>query len=410
MDKFLVINRPGYWIMLLMPLISLLNIYKVVEIGSLAIRPIDLLFVIGWLVWLRDTFLQKEKSSQEIVFLLLIGFYVVGLLLGTIFVNSYEASWAKSFRFLQTVLWGGLALAFIKTKGDVEGFMISVVIAGMILGGFSLGYYVINPELHRVAAYFSAADGEGLDFQASYNEIGALHVLCIAMALRLRHFPVNNQKDFWITAALVLNFVGLFLGQSRSSMLALLLIGGCYLAVPIVQAFTTGKLPRNFVGIMVSVAILTVVLIMLPEYLTINRITDTFDSGTNANESMLIRTELWKNGLDVWTLKPLTFLLGFGSNSLSDYLIGGFKTSENFFIDQGIAGGLVGLIIAFFLLLWPIIEVLLRKKNSRLIFDVTLIAFIVSLTGNVLVDPFYGGVTFASLYGAMNVYAKGVAG
>lgn len=408
MDKFLLIKRPGYWIMLVMPLISLLNIYKVVEIGSLAIRPVDLLFVAGWLVWLWNTFLQPEKSAKEVVFLLLIGGYVVGLLLGTIFVPSYDASWAKSIRFLQTVLWGGLALAFIKTKRDVQGFMLSVVIAGMILGAFSLGYYILNPELHRVAAYFSAADGEGLEFQASYNEIGALHVVCIAMALRLKQLtPVAGKTSFLLKSALALNFVGVFLGQSRSSMLALFLIGSCYVVIPIMQAIGTGKLPRNFAVIMISVAILTAVIIILPEYLTINRITETFDSGSNANESMLMRTELWQNGLAVWTLKPITFLLGFGSNSLSNYLSGGFNTSENFFIDQGIAGGLVCLSIAVFLLLWPTVEVLIRKKNYQLICDVTLVAVIVSLTGNVLVDPFYGGVTFASLYGALNVYSAG---
>jgi hypothetical protein len=393
----------GSWILILMPVLCLTNIFKVTDISGLSIRPTDILFLLGWVVWVGHIFLKRNIPIKILAFLVFIGMYVSEILIGIFLINSYDVSWAKNVRFFQTILWGVLALTFITSKRDLERVMISVVISGVILGGFSLGYYLLDPELHRVAGFFSAADGNGLDVQASYNEIGALHVLCMSILVKYHNVITVKQKmAFWIKCALLLNFIGLLLGQSRSAVFALFVLAVCYIFFPLFKALFKGKLPKNIFAILISTIGIIVATVILPDFLTINRISDTFINGSNASLSMSTRFELWERAIDLCVTQPDTFLLGYGSNSIS-YLLGGSNTSESFYLDQSIAGGMIGLIIILFIWLWPLLDMILFRKKYSIIVPVTVISICVSITGNVVVDPFYGGVTFILLYGTFNI-------
>ena len=91
--------------------------------------------------------------------------------------------WAPLFRFVQTLLWGLLSLSFIKNRRELEIISRNIIVAGTILASFSIYFYLVDSNLHRIAGFFSKAGGEGYNNQASFNEIGALYALSALLSL-----------------------------------------------------------------------------------------------------------------------------------------------------------------------------------------------------------------------------------
>jgi len=147
--------------------------------------------------------------------------------------------------------------------------------------------------------------------------------------------------------------------------------------------------------------------LMYADKLSVNRVADSFVGGSNAEESIETRLGLWRESLDLGGRSVDRFLVGYGNKSFANQI--GSATADNFYLDHWLSEGFIGLMLVLSILVRPAIKVWrasLPAGVGILGVLVLLVALVVSLTGNVLVDPTYGGITFALLYGLLSVYGR----
>lgn len=85
----------------------------------------------------------------------------------------------------------------------------------------------------------------------------------------------------------------------------------------------------------------------------------------------------------------------------------GSPTADSFYLDHALSEGLLGLMLLLSLVITPALQVwstgnFTREASVGIL--VSVVALTVSLTGNIFVDPLYGGVTFLLLYALFSVY------
>lgn len=412
--SILFTERIGVSLLILMPLISLMNIWEVATLNNLSIRGIDLLFLLAWSIWIQHILLYNKIRRNVLLFLgLVLTFFLISLV-GLIVLPDYQIHWLSMLRFIQTLLWGALALSFVKSNRDLDIITGNIIVAGAILGLFSIYLLLTHSGLHRIAGFFSAAGGEGLGRQASFNEIGALYALASLLSLcYLIRQRKNSQrwKVITFTIGFVLNIIGLVLVQSRSAFIAFV-IGGFVLILPEVKTLLKGLFIYarvNKQAIIYSIIILTSIFILASSiyFLEVNRILRTFLVGSSEYVSMHTRFILWNEGVKVWLNNASSFLLGYGFRSTYRFIEA--ESAHNFFLNIGLWLGIAGLIPMTILVMWPTIKAAKRIKDyeiARIIIAASSVALVVSMFGNVLVDPFYGGCTFLVLYGAFGVLSN----
>lgn len=401
-------RRLGVVLLISMPLVSLANVWEVTELNGLSIRGIDLLFLLVWFIWVQHIFLVGKIRPGVPFFLGLVSTYFLLSLLGLAFLPNYQIQWPPLFRFAQTLLWGSLALTFIKSEGELRDLVRNIIFAGVVLSIFSIYLYLTKANLHRIAGFFSAAGGEGFGKQASFNEIGAFFALAVLLSLYYLFWERNKFPRWKITPVaigLILNVTGLTLTQSRSAFLAL--IFGCFaLILPeIRQLLIYSRVSKRIIIYGITILAVTIFIVVSSFYfLPVNRILFTFLRMSNEYKSAVTRLILWNQAVQVWLYDPIHFMLGYGFRTADRFI--GAESAHNFFLDIGLWLGVVGLIPTTILLLWPTIKVINKVKEQRLT-RVTISAFsvalVVSMFGNVLVDPFYGGCTFLLLYAVLAV-------
>jgi hypothetical protein len=116
------------------------------------------------------------------------------------------------------------------------------------------------------------------------------------------------------------------------------------------------------------------------------------------------RVDLWSNVISKFFENPLIIFGGGGNLWISRTM--NAPTLENFFLDTIFSYGLLGGGFIFYFLAIPVRFV---KKSCVTTFEllilkvVLIIAVTVSMTGNVLVDPMYGGITFFVLFSLISV-------
>jgi hypothetical protein len=268
------------------------------------------------------------------------------------------------------------------------------------LAGSSIAVYIANPSLHRVAGFISAGDGEFLDVKASYNEIGALFALVMVLGLQRLSMPGEHPigRTFGLFGLLGVNFIGLLLTQSRSAALALV----CgYVAVLLICRMSG----RAFNILLLGGSALSALWFVIHDGLSINRFSESVIEESSAYTSMLLRFSLWDQSYQLWTDNPVNLFFGVGAKNMNYYL--GAITSDSFFLDHLAAEGLIGLLFILALLVWPLWRLRGRgsvKPGENVAFLTLAVAMTVSITGNVLVDPYYGGITFLLLYGFSAAY------
>ena len=393
----LLFRRIGYCLLLLMPVVSLLNIISIGTISALNIRPSDGLFLITSIVWILHTGMQLKLSKYAVGFLLGLGLLVIFPGFSSATSTSYIVDWPRWMRFIQTMMWGLYAIAFILTREDWDRFSNSIAFSGSILGGSSFVLYLIDPDIHRIAGFISASAGEEMDVQVSFNEIGALHALVVVLMVERW---LGHRMSFFSWTALCLNVVGLVLIQSRSSYLAVMVFIFVYVALKLLKGTISFRLDRGI--LLGSVVFISFVLLInsTGHYLAIDR-TRTLLEGLN-DVSAAIRLSLWKLGFtvlgeaDFWNL-----MFGYGSRTLTN-LIGG-TTLDNFYLDHLLSEGMCGLALILLLIFSPLAIRNANGRQSRIvaIWGVACVAMVVSLTGNVLVNPLYGAVTMIVMWGAV---------
>jgi len=397
------LDRLGFILISLFPVAALANVFAVTTFRGLSIRPTDILFVSATVLLALKVAWEFAVPAEVNRYLVVVGsLLVLGLIGEAILGNAID--WPRYLRFIQTILWGVLALTFIRSEKQFNMFLNMVILLGVIMAGVSIGLYVVNPELHRIAGYVSFAGGEGLDTQASYNEWGALFAVVLAILLsRLhKHFPSPSQA-----ASLVVILCGLLLTQSRSAFLAsvAVLCALFYLYLRKVYVPGVGKGKAAW-GVLLLALIGGAAL--LGGNLAVNRAADSFVYGSNAEESIETRLDLWQKSLDLGSDSVHRFLIGYGNQSFTNRIDS--PTSDSFYLDHWLSEGFIGLMLVLMILVKPVLKVWrasLSASAGILGVLVLLVALAVSLTGNVLVDPTYGGITFALLYGLLSVYGRG---
>ncbi|MHB8117597.1 MAG: O-antigen ligase family protein [Methanothrix sp.] len=393
----------GVGLLAVMPLVSLTNIFEIIEYNGLSIRGIDFLFLLAWLALVLHIVLRGKIRRNVPTFLVLIfGLFFISLI-GLSILPTYQVKWPELFRLVQTLLWGALALSFVRSTKDAKIIFRSIIIAGAVLALFSIYLHINDPSLHRIGGFFSAAGGEGRSTQASFNEIGALYSLASILTMNslLRDRRCSRKWKFAIYAGLTLNIIGLILVQSRSAFLGLIVGSFALIAPEIKLLFYYGKLSSRAIIYGTLGLAITIMIILSSYFLAINRVLLTFSSGSSEYVSAMTRLNLWDKGIQAWQENVPHFLLGYGFGSTEQII--GFVTTENFFLNICIWLGLAGLLVTIALLILPLIEINKRPKNSAtapLVVSVLLATCVISMFGNTLVDPFYGGCTLLTLYAA----------
>ena len=400
------IRRLGIQLLILMPLISLTNYWEITKINNLSIRGIDLFFILISIVFIIHIILYgKIHHIVPLYFGLILIFFSISFF-GLIVLPDYLVQWPALFRFIQTLLWGILALTFVKSNKDLMIISINVIIAGAIIASYSLYLYISIPRLNRIAGFFSAAGSEGFGKQSSFNEIGAVHV--VALLLSLYYLFLYNKKLQRVNTVIIgicsiLNMFGLIFVQSRSAFLAFTI--GCFLFIlpQVKNIIFYCKFSKKIIIYSTIVLIIGVIIILCLTYVTnISRLLNTVFPGTSEYNSAITRFFLWQRGTKVWLNKIPYFILGYGFRSTERFI--GAESTHNFFLNISLWMGIVGLVTSIILLILPKIIVFSRYKktiNMDIVNIVFYTALVFSIFGNTLVDPFYGGCTFLLLYGAI---------
>jgi hypothetical protein len=393
--KIRTIDRLGFYVIVAMPLAALTNVFSLAQIGSLHIRLTDILFSTAVLLLVFSVSLGTFPRNgfgtyaYKIVTLLSIAASC------TLFLE-YSVDWWRYLRLIETLLWGAFALMFIKTEAQCQTLMNSVVASMSVLSIASVYIYIEHPGLQRIAGYFSFADGRGLPVQASYNEIGALFALALAV-LCWRTLWGGWSLSRYIMLALMMG--GLVFDQSRSGFLAAAVVLGIFIALLIGRMVRDGPTLRSAIPLL-YVVILLAGSIAGSRLLPVNRISETFISGSGSDMSVLARYDLWNRAVELWTADSSRFFLGYGSERFANLM--GSSTADSFYLDHGVSEGFIGLSIILSILFAPVLRVIRQgifERIATLALLILVVIMIVSITGNVLVDPMVGGVTFSLLYG-----------
>jgi hypothetical protein len=143
--------------------------------------------------------------------------------------------------------------------------------------------------------------------------------------------------------------------------------------------------------------------------LPLNRIKESFDPKSFEAVSTQERYIGWRKSKELWGASAFRFFFGYGNKKFVGLLRG--PTSESFYFDHGVGEGFISLMLIMALLLTPFLRLRhegIKSQRFVLVMLITLNALIVSVTGNVLVNPVFGGATFAMLYGALATSDRGL--
>lgn len=387
------------------PLLLLLNPIEIMNISGFSIRIIDIAFIsisINFIVYVLD----NGKITKQTLFLTsIIASLFILVILGYLISNYYKVNWPTFLRLIQTIFWGVFGCTYFRTNKELNKLIYSLFISSSLLSAYSIYLKLSNWSLHRIAGWFSYAGGEGWGTQSSYNEIGTIHALCAIIAF---YFIVNKKflqrkYNYLAVLAFILNIMGLILTQSRSAFLSFI-IANLLLFALIMKNKKIRKKKR--VIIYYSTGLITIFLIFIAIVpTTINRYKNIFLGERDIVFNIDERIELWERSFAILTNNPRIFLIGNGYD-YKDFLIDS-PSAHNFFLNIHLSLGIIGVLIFFSIILGPLIlNSSLSKEAQDLLMLVVTIAMIVSLTGNILVDPFYGGITFLLLYGISTSYSK----
>lgn len=393
-----VVDRLGFLCVLAMPVVALTNLFSLTKFVDLNVRPTDVLFTAAWIFWgWKVAWTMRLHRSLTTLLFMLGGLMFVTLLGILLFDNA--VGWPRYLRFTQTLSWAALAFTFLETERRVEKYASAVVLVSVIIGAVSIGLYLIDPTLHRIAGYFSFAGGEGLEGQASFNEWGALYALSLTVLL-WRLYRGTLSKVHLVSGGIILG--GLLLVQSRSAFLAVAAVVIILLGLYAKRLYREG-LPGRSAMVLLGLAATMALIAIASEGLTLNRLSESLVPGSGAYFSMQSRFDVWQLSMDLWNAGVLRFLLGYGGESFASRIDS--PTADSFYLDHGLSQGLLGLVFVLAILIMPALKL---KHDPLATFGILIVAvaLTVSLTGNVLADPTYGGVTFSLLYGLLAIHHR----
>jgi len=387
------------------PIISIFNAFEVAVIGDgISVRPADILFLIS-LISVPLAAIRQWRRSDLIV----VGSFYIAIiyLLASITARPMDSGVADTVRLAQTLIWGFLGFLFLRSDDRLDLFITALIVAASLMGIFAAAVLVYVGDVHRIGALYGYAGGEGLGRQASFNEVGAFAALATLLAV-LKIFEVVTENRKLAAAYFVgslLSLLALAATGSRSALLALMIGAAALSANPVTRFFGNrgvhaARLLSGGVFIFIAAGALTW---YFSSIATVDRISSSFSKGRNAYQSIQDRLNVWSDAAEALDRQPGLMVVGGGKTWIKRNL--GTPTAENFFLDAILAYGGLFATWLFVLLMTPAVALaVMHKKRSGFAFKrhaavaATAIALTVAMTGNVVVDPMYGGVTFALLY------------
>jgi hypothetical protein len=390
-------------LLLAIPLIATFNAFPILSIGSGSLRILDLVFV--FYLTLLGAYLTQYPQKKPFKIIILIAF---GLLYSTsVFIVSGGDQYQDVLRFWLLLFWAPIGLAFLGKEGDFRRSLSYLILSCTLISLYHIFIYLTEPEIHRIGGYHGFSGGEGLNKQASYNEIGAY--LSIGLVVILVTFFHSGRKSLIVLA--MLNLVGLLLSGSRSGILALIvaiLLTGPNLGW-ITFRIRIANIGRIFF-IILPLFLLTSFMVISADLHIVSRVLNAIDENSNAGESVVSRLELWRSVAIYLTTNPFEVLFGLGKNSGYGDL--NTHTLENFWLDVIFSYGFFGFIIVSYIILFPIIwlaraqQKTKSEKNWMIIKAIFLVTIVASLTGNVLADPMLLSSYLILTYGAVSETIK----
>lgn len=395
-------NTPGSRILSWFPVLAFFNFVELTTIGQFSIRPSDILFVTIGILFIVTLLVRNRIDRMSMVAISLVGGFLLIASFGMIYKNGRYFDLPSMLRFTQSMVWGVFASFFIRSEKNALRLVYSIIGVGATIGLVGVYLYVTIPDLHRIAAFYSAAGGEGVSGQASFNELGAFCSFSVALAIGLALYNRPRSTVFLgLLLGALLASIGLIMTQSRSGLLALLVVLVLLFIPRLINGLAILKIRIS--SIWVSAVILmgaVIALTFLESVSAVNRVTESFQEGSGAFESALTRLRFWILGIEFLAADPSFLLHGHGVLWLSMTI--GSSTLENFFLDTTIAYGFVGLLFVITFWVYPVTITWNNLANYRWPFILTIvtvcIGIVVGFFGNVPVDPFFGGALILVLY------------
>lgn len=362
---------------------ALMIVNGVLSVGGL-FRPSDLILLSLYLaIFINFRDLKIDIRAYSLLTISIFWFVVSTISMITNVQPHFEMS--RDVRLWTTFLWVPAYILFNgKWKFKIED---SITFGACLMAAASVSVYVMDSKLHRIAGFFSSAGGNGLDHQASYNEWGA--VFSIAFCISLYAIVISNKKShiFFI----IFIAIGLLLTQSRSGILATAVGAVVIITYKLCLDLLNRNLNRSSFLLAITVVFLPQLYIWVSPKLTLNRINESFQIGSNAFVSANDRFFMWNQAVSIWSDKFLSIFFGVGQSVFEKSMNG--ATSDSFYLDQLAIFGVFSLIIYVFYAL----ACIYLSKNRFFSIAIFLVGATLSLTGNVIADPIVGAVFLLSL-------------
>jgi hypothetical protein len=388
-----------------MPVSSLLNVFPLLRWNEWGIKTQDVITVMLCVGALFALFRSVRCQRLIFPFLLCLAVYYCAIFAAPVLYPYGDWKWKFIARYALVLSWGVIVVALLDTERGLRRLLGAIPVSGSIVGVWSIYEYLDNPRLQRIAAYFSAATGEGFEGQASFNEIGALHGLSICLLTSLLFQKLSRAYRLFWTTLVLLNVAGLFLTASRSALLATA-VGELIILLHLARL--SRKRARRMLVAGIGVAVIGVVSFLLLAALRDRgfsiRVAETFDSYGNPYTSAASRFTSWQICLEFAIHNPTYLLFGLGpGNLMTDlYLV----TADSYFFDHLMGEGIVGVGALLMVVVLPLRSLVGRSRSSPVaIAGIVTAAFagVVSLTGNTLIDPMFGSIVYAVIYGAYRI-------
>lgn len=394
-----ILSLPTNLLFASIPLAAALTSIPVLEYGRWSLRVIDLVLLAYAGLLLVSVILRDRVRSLALMPVSGITIILMSAVLGTLLPTAYDTDIARLLRFIEVLALGVLVAVHRPSTKWINHFLLVLVVAGATLSATSIGLSIVAPELHRIAGWFSAAGGEVRDVQASFNEIGAFLVLALLANWNLlRGGSRGLFMNVVLFGCLPLLLAGILLTQSRASVLALSIVCMGWITWKVIQFLRTFHFRPHRIGVAVlALTIAMSVAIIVSTMLPIDRIAATFQEGSSASESLVIRVGLWTRAMELWGESFAAMLVGRGYGSLILPL--GARSAHNFVLDIGLSLGVLGLIGTALVYAGPLIYGFLRSIPRRgLLLSAYGLLFVVTLTSNIAVDPVFGSTIVALIF------------
>lgn len=347
-------------------------------------RPSDLILLSLYSVF---SIKYRDFKIDTRVYLLLsiAGFWFLTSTISMITNTQPRFELSRDIRLFTTLLWVPAYILYsVKRRVEIQD---SITFGACIMAFSSISVYIMDSKLHRIAGFFSSAGGNGLDHQASYNEWGA--IFSIAFCVSLNAIILKNKRSH--IAFIIFIAIGLLLTQSRSGILATVVGAIIIIAYKLCLDLLNRNINRSSFLLVITLIFLPQLYVWLAPKLTLNRINESFQFGSNAFVSANDRFYMWKQAISIWSDKFSNIFFGIGQSAFEKSMNG--ATSDSFYLDQLAIFGIFSLMAYIF---YALVCIYLSKNR---IFSIAIfsVGATLSLTGNVIADPIVGAVFLLSL-------------